>query len=171
MAESPTSLLVVFVYVAAVVLSLPAATSVLLLSRRLGVRRAIDVVALAVVTLVGVSSLAVGLLAGARAGATLAAGGAAAFVFLWALPVRAGSRVIRRTSYLDEEAALGYAVAGLPVAMLASAAWFVLPGGGLPPLDPAGPQLWVAGGGALIILLAGPGLAGTWLHRLRGSGR
>lgn len=166
MPESPAGPLVGFVYASAVVLSLPAAGTVLLLSRRLGVRRAAAAVSLAVGSIVAVTSLAVGLLAGVLAGATLAASGTGAFAFLWALPVRVGSRFIRRTSSLDDEAALGYAVAGLPAAMLASAAWFAV-SGDFARLDSlSGPTLWVAGGGFLLVHLAGPGLAGTGLYRL-----
>lgn len=161
---SPGQLPVV-VYAAAVVLSVPAAGSALLLARRVGVRRAAAAVALVVAVLAAVVGLAVTVLAGPAAGARFAASGFGAMALLWALPVRAGDLLLRRATGVAGEEALGFAVAGLPAGLLGSFVWFAAPGG-LAGADPGGPVRWLAGAGFLLTVVVGPGLAGVALHRL-----
>jgi len=168
MALEPLGLLVVFGYFTAVVLSLPAAAGVLLLARRVGVRRAADLVGLVAFGLVTVAAVVVGLAAGPVAGATLAGLGLLVLLSLWALPALVGSLLVSRLSPCGDEAALGYAVAGLPVALLASALLFLAPGGpgryNLTFLS--GPSLWLASLVFLAVVLLGPGLVGAALCRL-----
>ena len=160
--------LVVFVYVGAVLFSVPAAATALVLARRMGVRRATGVVSLVLAAVVAMTALTVAVRGGTDTATWFAAVGFAAFGLLWALPVRAGAVVVQRTTGLLGDAALGYAVAGLPVGMLGSVAWFYAAGEPLR-FDPAslsGLVAWLALGGSLLTVLAGPGLAGTAFHRL-----
>lgn len=168
MAHEPTGPLLVFGYLVAVALSLPTAAAVLRLARPLGVRRAAALVGLLAVALVAVVGVAVGVLAGPVAGGSAGEVGLFAVVLLWALPVLVGRAVVGRLVGLAGDAALGYAVAGLPVAMVASAVVFVAPGGfGRDDLTLlTGPALWVGGAAFLAIVLLGPGLAGAGLVRL-----
>ena len=168
MTTAPLGLLAVFVYLAAVVLSIPAAGGVLLLSRRLGVLRAADVVGLAGVGVVAVVGLAVAVLVTPVAGLLLAGLGFVALVLLWAVPVFVGAYVVERIEGTTGEVALGYAVAALPLALLASAALFVAPGG-LARYNVtflSGPAVGVAVLGFGVLVLLGPALLGIGLNRL-----
>ena len=173
MTNAPVGLLVVFVYLGAVVLSLPAVAAVLLLSRRIGVGRAASAVAAGALAVVALVALGAALVVGPDAGASIAGYGAVGFLVLWALPVLLGRWLIRRGTGLAADLALGYAVAGLPPALAASAVWFVAPGGptryNLTFLS--GPALWAASAVFLAIVLLGPGLVGIGLVRLVGRRR
>lgn len=170
MTNEPIGLLAVFVYFAAVVLSLPASAAVLLLSRRVGIERAAAVVGSATLAVVAIGALGVVVVAGFGAGGTVVVYGVAALAVLWALPVVVGRWFVRRGTGLAADLALGYTVAGLPLALVASAAWFVAPGGptryNLTFLS--GPALWAATAVLLAIVLLGPGLTGLGLVRLVG---
>lgn len=170
MPYEPVGLLAVFVYLGAVLASLPAAAAVLLLARRLGVARAAALVGLGALVLVLVAGLGVGVLVGLDAGLTLAGYGVVALAVLWALPTLVGRWLVGRLAGEPADLALGYAVAGLPVALVASAAWFAAPGGptryNLTFLS--GPTLWAAAAVLVGIVVLGPGLVGVGLLRLAG---
>lgn len=173
MSNAPTGLLPVFVYVGAVVASFPAAAAALLLARRVGTRRAVTVVGVGGLGLVAAAALVVGVVVGTGVGLVLAGYGVGAVAVLWALPVVVGRWLVYRFTGLDVDLALGYAVAGLPLALAASAAWFVVPGGpsryNLTFLT--GPALWAASAVLLAIVVLGPGLVGTGLVKLVGRRR
>ena len=170
MAIDPAGLLVVFTYFGAVALSLPAAAAVLLAARRMGVVRAGVLVGLVVLLLVAAAAAALGATVGPVPSLTFAASAAAALLLLWVVPVAVGRWLVRRLAGVGGDVALGYAVAGLPVAMIASALLFVAPGGpsryNLTFL--AGPALWAAAAAFLAIVVFGPGLVGVGLFRLAG---
>lgn len=173
MTNEPFGILVVFVYLGAVVLSLPAAAAVLLLARRVGIGRAGALVVAVGFVIVAVVGLGVGVLAGPAAGVSFAGYGVGAVVALWGLPVLVGRWVVRRFTGLAPDLALGYAVAGLPPALAASAVWFVAPGGptryNLTFLS--GLALWAGLAVLLTIVVLGPGLIGVGLVRLVGPRR
>jgi len=173
MAIDPAGLLVVFTYFGAVALSLPAAAAVLLAARRMGVVRAGVLVGLVVLLLVAAAAAALGATVGLVSGLTFAASAVAALLLLWVVPVALGRWIVRRLEGVGGDVALGYAVAGLPVAMIASALVFVAPGGpsryNITFLS--GPALWTASAVFLAVVLVGPGLAGVGLLRLAGRRR
>lgn len=168
MASEPLGTLVVLVYLGAVALSLPATAAVLLAARRLGVARAGVMVGAVALLFVAAAAFALGATVGPIPSLIFAAFGAAAVTLLWALPVLVGQRLVRRYAGVADDLALGYAVAGLPVAMAASAVVFVAPGG---PTRynltfVTGPVLWVVAAAFLAIVVLGPGIVGVGLVRL-----
>lgn len=173
MAYEPVGLLAVFVYLGAVIASLPAAAAVLLLARRLGVARAAGLVGSGALVLVLAAGLGAGALVGVDAGLTVAGYGVVALAVLWALPALVGRWLVRRLAGAPADFALGYAVAGLPVALVASAVWFAAPGGptryNLAFLS--GPALWAAAAVLVAIVVLGPGLVGVGLLALAGRRR
>lgn len=170
MTSEPFGLLAVFVYFAAVVLSIPAAAGVLLLGRRFGIRRATDLVGLAFVGVVALGGLVVAVVTDPIAGVLLAGFGLLALVLLWAVPVLVGAYVVERLESTTGETALGFAVAGLPGAMLVSAILFLAPGGlaryNLTFLS--GPVAWLFLLAFGAVVLVGPGLVGVGLYRFAG---
>lgn len=169
-AYEPIGLLAVFVYLGAVVASLPAAATVLLLARRMGAERLAALVGLTALVLVSLVSIGVSVLAGPDAGLALAGYGVVALAVTWTVPALVGRWLVRRLVGQAVDVALGYAAAGLPVALVASAAWFAAPGGptryDLTSLS--GPALWAAAAVLLAIVVLGPGLVGVGLLRFAG---
>lgn len=169
MSESSVGLLAVLVYLGAVLAAIPASLVVYGLGGFLGsTRRALGYVAAVLAGLVLAATAALAVFVTPAAGATVAVLGGAAAVVLYAFPLFVGRQLLGRWTPLDPDDALEYAVLGLPVALVASFALFLAPGGtdqyNLTFLSgPVAALVWTALG---LVVTLGPGLAGLGMYRL-----
>lgn len=168
MTDNPVGLLAVAVYVGWVAGSVPLALAVAGLARWLGsVGLAVRYVG-AVVTgaaLAGATALAA--FVDPAAGATFAGLAAASGVVLAAVPLYVGRLLIERWTALDPARALEFAVLGWPIALVASFAVFLSPGG------PTRYNVTFLSGGVAalawtvmgLVVTLGPGVAGVGVYR------
>jgi hypothetical protein len=169
MANGFTGFLALLVYVGWVAGSVPLAVAVYALARWLdSVGLAVRYVAAAVVgaVLAGVTALA--LFVDPVAGGTFAVLALAAGIVLAAFPLYIGRQLLGRWTPLAPDRALVFAVLGWPVALLASLAVFVAPGG------PTRYNITFLSGGAAalawtvmgLVVTLGPGVVGYAAYRL-----
>jgi len=170
MSESPVGLLVVFVYVGAVIGSVPVALLTLLLARRTrSFARALAYSLGGGVALFVLGSVALAVLVAPLAGGTLLLVGLLAVATLGVVPLAVGRELVVRVAGvgLDRDGGLKWATAGWPVALNVSFALFVAPGG------PArynvtfltGIEGILTLGALLAVVVLGPGLVGVGLAR------
>jgi len=169
MTNSPVGLLAVVVYVGWVVASVPLALAVYGLSRWLDDRGlALRYVGAALVGLVLAGGTALALFVDPVAGAVFLGLAAAAGVVLAAFPLYIGRQLLERWTTLPPGRALGYAVLGWPVALVASLVVFLAPGG----LGRYNITFLTGGAAALawvvlgLVVTVGPGVAGFAMYRL-----